>query len=132
MVHAASITVFKKTDDQFFKIAEHKTTIYSDTKKWDPAISDSNPTYDLKSKFYTNKKRDEISYRTTIICKLCPEIKTLSHGNTGYDNNDLTMSWTCSCKKTSIRVIMEFHSPMAMPTSISYMDKVKVRIVSCS
>jgi hypothetical protein len=117
MVHAARITVLKEKNDQFYKIGEHKTTIYSDTNKWDQAISDSNSTYDLKSEFCTHNKlnlfsskTDEISYRTTITCKLCLGNETLRHGNTGIDNNDLTMNWTCSCKKTSIRVIMEFHS----------------------
>ena len=145
MVHTARITVLKETNGQFSIIGEHNTTIYSDTNKWDRAISDSNSTYDLKSEFYTynkldifSSKTDEISYRTTITCKLCSENKTLIHGNTGYDNDDLTMNWTCSCKKTSIRVIMEFHSIAGRfiksftDPNISQMVEVEVRIVSCS
>ena len=143
MVHKARITVLKETNGQFSKIGEHNTTIYSNTNKWDLAISDSNPTYDLRSEFFTHNdflfsdniwnifssKTDEISYRTTITCKLCSENKTLIHGNTGYDNDDLTMNWTCSCKKTSIRVIMEFHS---IAGRFIKMVEVEVRIVSCS
>ena len=145
MVHTARITVLKEMNGQFSKIGEHETTIHSDTNKWDPAISDSNPTYELKSEFFTHNKwnilsskTDEISYRTTITCKLCFENKTLSHGNTGNDNDDLTMNWTCSCKKTSIRVIMEFHSIAGRfiksftDPNISKMFEVGVRIVSCS
>lgn len=70
MVHAARISVFKKNDDQLNKIGDHDTTIYSDTKNWVTAITDSNPTYNLVSEFYTyNKlnpldkaKTDEIKY----------------------------------------------------------------------
>ena len=118
MVHAGRITVFKKTDGQLSKIGDNATTIYSDTNNWTTVITDSNPTYELLSEMFTyNKlkpwdtsKSDEISYRTTITCKECSENKTLSHGNTGYDNNDMNMSWTCTCTKTSICVIMEFRS----------------------
>lgn len=117
MVHKACITVFKNTNGQPSEIGKHDTTIYSDTNQWKPVINLTDPNYDLLTEMFTHNKinplsskTDEISYRTTITCKLCSENKTLSHGNTGYDNDDMTMSFTCTCKNTSIFVIMEYQS----------------------
>ena len=98
-------------------------TIYSETDRWVTIIVDDNVTYTLETKMFTFNKwdrssdrTDEISYRTNIHCKNCGEDKIIQNGNTGFDNVDSTQRWSCSCKHTSVRVIMEFQSFIGVTT----------------